>query len=347
MRNKRSQQGVALIVILLIVAIMVSLAATMSARMFTQFQRATHQINYQQAYWYSIGVEELATSLLKQTRKQDSKTINLSQVWAMKDRTFPLDYGSVSGQIYDKQACFNVNVFAGLVSAPGVSVSPYSAQVFTNLLQYLNVDSNKASVITDSLWEFVDTNDTVTTTNGMEDSYYDSLSPAYLPANGMMIDTSELRAVQGMSGKVMQQLKPFVCAIPTAEWKVNINTLTQKQALLLVAMFSPNLTEGGAKALIKNRPEKGWSNVADFMSEPQLAQSSQANRQSNSQSGAENARQHLTVNSHYFELDAQVLVDKSRVRVRSLIHNEDKSHATVIRRRYGGISERISDRSTE
>ncbi|MGO1295686.1 MAG: type II secretion system minor pseudopilin GspK [Vibrio sp.] len=347
MRNKHSQQGVALIVILLIVAIMVSLAATMSARMFTQFQRATHQINYQQAYWYSIGVEGLATSLLKQTRKKDSKTINLSQVWAIKDRTFPLDYGSVSGQIYDKQACFNLNVFSGLVSAPGVAVSPYPAQVFTNLLQYLNVESNKAGVITDSLWEFVDTNDTVNTTYGMEDSYYDSLSPAYLPPNGMMVDSSELRAVQGVSGKVMEQLKPYVCAIPTAEWKLNINTITQKQALLLVAMFSPNLTEADAKALIKNRPKKGWSSVADFMSEPQLARSSQSNRQSNAPNAATNANQYLTVSSHYFELDAQVLVDKSRVRVRSLIHNEDKSNATVIRRRYGGISERIFDRSTE
>ena len=57
MKTKRSQQGVALIVILLIVAVMVSLAAAMSERMFTQFQRATHQINYQQAYWYSVGVE--------------------------------------------------------------------------------------------------------------------------------------------------------------------------------------------------------------------------------------------------------------------------------------------------
>lgn len=351
MKTKRSQQGVALIVILLIVAVMVSLAAAMSERMFTQFQRATHQINYQQAYWYSIGVEGLATSLLKQTRQEDSKTINLSQVWAAKKRTFPLDYGSVSGQINDKQACFNLNVFAGLVSAPGVSISPYSAQVLTDLLQYLNVDSNKANVIRDSLWEYVDTNNTVNTNYGVEDSYYDSLSPAYLPPNGMMADASELRAVQGVSGKVMQQLKPYVCALPTAEWKLNINTITQQQALLLVAMFSPNLSEDGAKALIKNRPKQGWSSVADFMSEPQMAQSRQAQQQAGTQSAsvgtANNARQHLTVNSHYFELDAQVLVDKSRIRVRSLIHNEDKSNAAVIRRRYGGISERISDRSTE
>ena len=50
---RRSQQGVALIVILLVLAVMVSIAASMADRLFTQFKRAQNQLNYQQAYWYS------------------------------------------------------------------------------------------------------------------------------------------------------------------------------------------------------------------------------------------------------------------------------------------------------
>ncbi|QSA19708.1 general secretion pathway protein GspK, partial [Vibrio furnissii] len=53
------------------------------------------------------------------------------------------------------------------------------------------------------------------------------------------------------------------------------------------------------------------------------------------------------VDSQYFELDAQVKVDESRVRVRSLFFSSNKETATVIRRRFGGISERVSDRSAE
>ena len=37
---RRSQQGVALIVILLVLAVMVSIAASMADRLFTQFKRA-------------------------------------------------------------------------------------------------------------------------------------------------------------------------------------------------------------------------------------------------------------------------------------------------------------------
>ncbi|MGL5110186.1 MAG: type II secretion system minor pseudopilin GspK, partial [Vibrio ordalii] len=53
------------------------------------------------------------------------------------------------------------------------------------------------------------------------------------------------------------------------------------------------------------------------------------------------------VDSAYFELDAQILVDDSRVRIRSLLFSDNRETATVIRRRFGGISERVSDRSAE
>ncbi|MCX9565278.1 general secretion pathway protein GspK, partial [Vibrio cholerae] len=76
------QRGVALIVVLLLLAVMVSIAATMAERLFSQFQRATHQVNYQQAYWYSLGVEALAKKGIEQSY-QDSETINLSQPWAL------------------------------------------------------------------------------------------------------------------------------------------------------------------------------------------------------------------------------------------------------------------------
>ncbi len=62
-------RGVALIVILLLLAVMVSIAATMAERLFSQFQRATHQLNYQQAYLYSLGVEALAKKALSRATK--------------------------------------------------------------------------------------------------------------------------------------------------------------------------------------------------------------------------------------------------------------------------------------
>ena len=89
----------------------------------------------------------------------------------------------------------------------------------------------------------------------------------------------------------------------------------------------------------KNRPFDGWSSVDNFLAEAQIAAVDSAIR--------DEAKAYLAVDSQYFELDAQVKVDESRVRVRSLFYSNEQETATVIRRRFGGISERVSDRSAE
>ncbi|MCV6020321.1 type II secretion system protein GspK, partial [Escherichia coli] len=95
------QRGVALIIVLMLLAIMATIAATMSERLFLQYQRGSHQSHYQHAYWYSVGVEALAEVGIEQSYK-DSDTINLSQPWAIKEQVYPLDYGQAAGRIWDK-----------------------------------------------------------------------------------------------------------------------------------------------------------------------------------------------------------------------------------------------------
>jgi len=337
--NRRSpQRGVALIIVLLLLAIMVSIAATMSERMFTQFQRASHQVNYQQAYWYSLGAESLATVAIEQSYK-DSDTINLSQVWALEEQTYPLDYGQLTGRIWDKQACFNLNVLGSVEGNLSGNSKPYLMRVWQTLLEELEVDSYKAEVIADSTREYIDKDNQVQSVYGVEDSYYESMSPSYMTANSLISDSSELRAIQQVSGDVMLKVEPYVCALPYDDWRLNINTLQPEQAKLLVAMFSPSLSESNALAVLENRPFDGWNSVDAFLSEPQIAGAGE--------SVIDQAKGYLTVDSQYFELDVQVLVEEARVRIRSLFYSDNRETATVVRRRFGGISERVSDRSTE
>ncbi|MDH5875764.1 type II secretion system minor pseudopilin GspK [Vibrio aestuarianus] len=338
LQGRRSQQGVALIVILLLLAIMVSIAATMSERLFTQFQRASNQINYQQAYWYSLGVESLAQAAIEQSYK-DGDNINLSQPWALEEQTYPLDYGTVKGRVTDKQACFNLNVLARVTPTTGGANKPYLVQVLQHLLEESEVDSYQAEVIADSAWEYIDDDSNVQSSYGVEDSYYESMSPAYLAANTLLADSSELRAVQQVTGGVMQRIAPYVCALPSDDWRLNVNTVAPESAKLLVAMFSPHLSESDAKNVLENRPFDGWGSVDDFLAEASIAAVDSKVK--------DEAKQYLSVDSAYFELDAQILVDDSRVRIRSLLFSDNRETATVVRRRFGGISERVSDRSTE
>ena len=331
------QRGVALIVILMLLAIMATIAGSMSERLFTQFKRVGNQLNYQQAYWYSIGIEALAKVGIEQSYK-DSDTINLSQPWALEEQVYPLDYGQVVGHIRDGQACLNLNALKSVASTTD-NTSPYLVSVWQTLLENLEVDSYQAEVIANSTWEFVDEDTRSVSSVGVEDSTYEAMKPSYLAANGLIADESELRAVYQVRGEVMDKVRPYVCALPSDDWRLNVNTLSVKQAPLLEAMFAPNLSESDAKALIENRPFDGWDSIDDFLAESNLS--------SVSADVTKKAKGYLAVDSSYFELDAEVLVEKSRVRIRTLFYSSNRETVTVVRRRFGGISERVSDRSTE
>ncbi|MCL9780317.1 type II secretion system minor pseudopilin GspK [Vibrio sp. S4M6] len=344
--RRRRQRGVALIIILMLVAIMAAIAASMSERLFTQFKRSGNQINHQQAYWYAIGVEALAEKAIEESYKQSendsNKTVNLSQPWAYggKEMSLDLDYGKMKGKIVDKQACFNINALSGVAPTSNSPNGPYLVRFFQNLLESVGVESYKAEVIANSTWSYVSANQAVRAMTGISDSHYESLKPSYLPPNGMMADSSELRAVNEMTGKIMLEIQPFICALPTTEWKMNVNTLKPNQANLLAALFYPNLSVSNAKQIIADRPEKGWETVSAFMSSSSVLTGL-------SDTARSDAEKYLTVDSAYFGLDAQIFVGDSRVRIRSLLFSKDRKTATVIRRRFGGISERVLDRSSE
>ena len=268
---RRSQKGVALIVILLLLAVMVSVAASMADRLFTQFKRAQNQINYQQAYWYSLSVEALAKYGIEQSYQDNPDSINLSQPWANEFNSLPLDYGTVSGKLIDAQACFNINALAGLEASAGASQVPFLVARFQNLLEELEVENYQAETISQSLWEYTDSNDSVNSPSGAEDSYYESLSPACLSANTLLADSSELRAVKEVSGDAMEKINPMICALPTSDLRLNVNTIPVEHAALLVAMFYPNLSASQAKEVLDGRGPDGWASIDDFMSQAALS----------------------------------------------------------------------------
>lgn len=334
----KSQKGVALIVVLLLLAVMVTIAGNMSGRLFSQFKRAESQLSYQQAYWYSMGGEALAKVGIEQSYK-DSDTINLSQPWALEEQTYPLDYGTLTGRLFDQQACFNLNALSSLKADANSSQSPYLVEVLQALLEELDVENYQAEVVASSVWDYVDSNSSVNSALGVEDSHYESMNPAYMSANSLIADGSELRAVNQVTGDVMHSVAPYVCALPTTDFRLNVNTVMPEHAALIAALFYPTLSRDDAKQLLDDRPFDGWSDIDEFFAEPGLngVEEKQRNK----------VKPYLGVDSAYFELDAELLVDRSRVRVRSLIFSNNRETATVISRRFGGIGERVSDRSTE
>ena len=103
------QKGVVLISVLLIVALATIVATQMSTRIMGQLQRASNLELNQQAYWYALGAEAFAKRVILTVVDEDPEFINLSQIWAQGETTYPVDNGQIVGEISDMQACFNLN----------------------------------------------------------------------------------------------------------------------------------------------------------------------------------------------------------------------------------------------
>jgi general secretion pathway protein K len=94
---------------------------------------------------------------------------------------------------------------------------------------------------------------------GAEDARYTGQRPAYRTAGTLMADPSELRAVIGMTPRVYDQLRPWVCALPVAAAsRLNINTLQPEQAPLLAMLATDTLTVEAARQMLLRRPVQGW-----------------------------------------------------------------------------------------
>ncbi|CZF84981.1 Putative type II secretion system protein K [Grimontia celer] len=334
MMRRQSQHGVALLVVLLIMALMTTVAVSMSGRMFVNFNRAESQVRYQQAYWFAQSVESLARFGIEESFDSED-TVTLSQPWAVRDQVYPLEGGQATGNVFDQQACFNVN---GLRSVKPTEngTNPKLVVSFQQLIESQGIDSFEAETAAAATWEFIDTDTNVQSPLGVEDSEYEARPQPHVAPNSFIADISEWRAINGVTQEIFDKVSPLLCAVPNDKLVVNVNTLTEEDAPILSAIFHPNLSEDQAKELINGRNAvDGWPDVASFLAEPVLAGIEQEER--------ERLQPYLDVRSRYFELDTEITLDSITLRLRSLLQRDDNGAVTVIRRRFGGMSERDPD----
>ncbi|MDD1783587.1 type II secretion system minor pseudopilin GspK [Enterovibrio sp. ZSDZ35] len=330
----RRQHGVALLVVLLFMALATTVAVSMANRMFVNFNRAESQLRYQQAYWYAQSVESLARYGLEESFDSED-TVTLSQPWAVRDQIYPLDGGQAKGSVYDRQACFNVNGLKDIEPTEN-GTNPFLVVALQQLIESQDIDSFEAETAAAATWEYVDSNTNVQSQLGVEDNEYESRSIPHVAPNGYMADISEWRAVNGVTREMFDAVSPFLCALPSNNVNVNVNTLEEKDAPILSALFHPNLSVDEAKQLIKERePVDGWKDVTSFLAEPILSDISEDDR--------EKFQSYFDVRSRYFELDTELTLDSTTLRLRSLLKRDDEGAVSVIRRRFGGMSERDPD----
>jgi len=356
----RKNRGVALITVMLIVAFVAILATQMSSRLMLQMQRSTNIALNQQAYWYAMGAENFSRRLLLDIFKKEPDTTNLSQLWAQGENSFPVADGSITGEITDLQACFNLNALRvgkkqnqqgtknnsrndgrnnseNLTKTENAKANDRTnngknnntsikAMLVTLIagLEVEGVDNFAAEYMADALADWLDENDTIASAGGAEDSDYASKAFPYLAANNYLASINELRVIEHFNVAVINALKEYTCILPNDNLlAINVNTITSEHALLLKAILGISLAD--AQQAIAARDDKGFKNVEDFFNLPELKKAKIAPE----------IKQHFVVDSDYFQFKVKASFNESYFSLISILKVTDNTQIDVISRTIG------------
>jgi general secretion pathway protein K len=326
--NQQTSRGAALVIVLFIVALAAILAVEMSANLMVQVQRSTNLQSQQQAKWYAYGAEELAIKGLIQSKKDDPEKTTLAQPWAKQgDVKYPVDNGTLSGQLTDLQACLNLNAL-GVEPDPNSTnkTNPAHKALFAILENIEDLPSDESEEgMADSVFDWLDKN-SITYRSGAEEGEYLSRQFPYMTANSLFASVSELRLIKGFNPLVMEKVLPYVCVIPGSTLlSINVNTVTEEQALLLSGLID-ELSVSGAQAVIAARPENGFDNIEEFF-------------ESVKQQGGKNIKaveKLFSVKSEYFKLQTQAKFVDLRFSMTTLLYASN-GEVTILARKFGGV----------
>ncbi|KPZ63288.1 putative type II secretion system protein K [Pseudoalteromonas sp. P1-16-1b] len=326
--NQKTSRGAALVIVLFIVALAAILAVEMSANLMLQVQRSTNLQSQQQAKWYAYGAEELAIKGLIQSKKDDPEKTTLAQPWAKQgDVKYPVDNGTLSGQLTDLQACLNLNALGAEPDPNSTNkTNPAHKALFAILENIEDLPSDESEEgMADSVFDWLDKN-SITYRSGAEEGEYLSRQFPYMTANSLFASVSELRLIKGFNPLVMEKVLPYVCVIPGSTLlSINVNTVTEEQALLLSGLID-ELSVSGAQAVIAARPENGFDNIEEFF-------------ESVKQQGGKNIKaveKLFSLKSEYFKLQTQAKFVDLRFSMTTLLYASN-GEVTILARKFGGV----------
>lgn len=322
------QKGVALITVMLIVALIAILATQMTARLQLQMQRTTNIGSNQQAYWYAMGAEAFAKSVLKQSFEDNAEVTHLGQMWAQGETSFPVDFGEITGEITDLHSCFNLNALRTDNGDNNNTAKKSPARsAFEELLIALNIEgvgSFEAEYMADALTDWLDENASITGSGGAEDNDYAAKEFPYLAANNYLASISELRVIEHFTVNVIDKLKDYACVLPNSNLqKINLNTIAQDQPEILVAMLG--ISQNDVTQALSARGEEGFTSVDEFFNLSELSKAKIA----------EETKQQFGVTSEYFKLKATASFNNSYFALNSIMKVDNKNNIRVISRIIG------------
>jgi general secretion pathway protein K len=267
----RSERGAALLAVLVLVVIMSGIAVGAFEKLRVATATAINGASLDQSRAYAIGVETLLALRIDDLVAASPEKTTLAGGWNGDRRRIELPVGGeADARISDGGNCFNINSLVEGEQPTLLKARPLGVSEFANLMRVLGIAEAPAREIAAAATDWADS-DSVPGPNGAEDGAYASAEPPYRPANTFFAEVSELRAIAGMSPDVYRRIRPFLCALPTADLSpINVNTLLPDQAPLIAMLAPDSINVGAVRQVLLRRPATGWTNISQFWQDPVL-----------------------------------------------------------------------------
>ncbi|MFW2176407.1 MULTISPECIES: type II secretion system minor pseudopilin GspK [unclassified Moraxella] len=224
-----TQQGMALLTILLLVVAITIIAGSMLASQKVMLRQYELTKNQGQMYEYALAGEAIAIELIDKD-SQINQTDSVQDAWAKPIPSHPVTGGAVQVQIRDQASLFNINNLYH-----DGKVDKQALAFFQALLQSHDIEPNVAFAVLD--WQDPDSDPTPE--GGAEADYYQSTGKP-MPiaiANQPFLAVDELVYVRGMDKQKLAKIKPLLTALPFFV-PMNVNTV-QPSLLSILPMVSP------------------------------------------------------------------------------------------------------------
>jgi general secretion pathway protein K len=196
-RTRHGSDGIALIMVMCAIFVLSALAAGFMLSMKVETKLAQNANSEQQLLWLGRSGVELARYVLMQHPPGEPYD-SLNQKWAggsgslgesnsvlssISLDNYPVGDGTVSIKIIDLERKVNINTA--------------SATTIQQALTLMGVDANAISVVSDSILDWIDSDD-LPRPAGAKSDYYQGLNPPYYAKNAPIDDLSELLLVKGI-----------------------------------------------------------------------------------------------------------------------------------------------------
>ena len=266
MASRDTERGATLLSVLAIVMLMSVAAVAATDALARSVALAKSSGARAETFWTARGAAEAAAAYLDRAYEATGGRFNDETELFTQPVILPAGHGVVSFQVREASNCFNLNAML-----EDATVGDNQLSAYASLLVAAGINEAEARSLSEKLADWIDS-DSTSRTYGAERGYYASLAEPYRPADRRLRSLSELRTIAGYDPDVLEKIGGLVCLRPgIAQPALNINTLTEANAVLLTGLFSEELSDSDARELIAARPPRGWPDVETFLLEPAVA----------------------------------------------------------------------------